>query len=145
MCCCCDTENSRCRYKAFFHKRRLPTRPHQPRVHHDHGASDDDPLTARLAFAFGNSQLGKYFFCFISCINSKNVTSALLPAGNRISSPCLLGSQSARALFEMKFRECVSKSTASKKQSDEETDEIQQDTNCVSRRRGDDLDASTCI
>jgi hypothetical protein len=52
--------------------------------------------------------LGKYFFCLISCINSKTVTSALLPAGNRISSPHLLGSQCARALFKMKFRECVS-------------------------------------
>src|ERR1700730_6378975 len=115
MCCRCDTENSRCRYKTFFHKRRLPTRPHQPRVHHDHGASDDDPLTARLAFAFGNSQSGKYFFGFISRINSKNVTSALLPAGNRISSPYLLGTRCARALFKMKCRERVSKLTASKK------------------------------
>jgi hypothetical protein len=45
----------------------------------------------------------------------------------------------------MKFRECVSKLTASKKQTDEETDEIQQGTNCVSRRRGDGLDGRQCM
>jgi hypothetical protein len=32
-----------------------------------------------------------------------------------------------------------------KKQTVGETDEIQQNTNCVSRRRGDGLDASACI